>query len=248
MLRQRRRHQPRLPAAAAQCRGQERHLPLAPAAISASASPFLNSSSGLRNTRDREVGPASKEDQLEAVARTCLASYGSVVLETPKEILALQRLLDASHAVSTPHLQSIVREGRVLSAQDVVTLLTGMKVIALATVTAAGHPRVSALDGHFLHGKWTFGTSGTSAKAKHMQRRPAVSIAHIDNEQLAVFSQGEVEQMREGDSDWAETLGHWESHYGSSPLSWSDDPRMYRYRPSWMVGYAADRQALIAGA
>lgn len=193
-------------------------------------------------------GPSSEEVHLEAIAGTCVASYGSMVLETPEEMLALQSLLDASHAVSTPHLRSIVRDGRVLSAQDVVMLLTGMKVIALGTVTAAGHPRVSALDGHFLHGTWTFGTSGTSAKATHMRRRPAVSIAHIDNEQLAVFSHGEVEQMREGDSDWAETLGHWESHYGSSPLAWSDDVRMYRYRPSWMVGYAADRQALLAGA
>lgn len=184
----------------------------------------------------------------ESLPADVCARYCPVVLETAEEMLALQDLLDTSHARSTPHLRSIVRDGRVLSAQNVVTLLTGMKVIALATVTAAGHPRVSALDGHFLHGTWTFGTSGASAKAKHMERRPKVSLAHIDNEELAVFSHGEVEQMREDDHDWAETLEHWESHYGSSPLTWSDDVRMYRYRPSWMVGYAADRQALLTRA
>jgi hypothetical protein len=52
--------------------------------------------------------------------------------------------------------------------------------------------------------------------------------------------------MREGDGDWAATLDHWTAHYGESPLAWGDDVRVYRYRPSWMVGYAFDRDGLFA--
>ncbi len=48
------------------------------------------------------------------------------------------------------------------------------------------------MDGHFLHGTWTFSTSRTSAKARHLARRPAVSVAHVDGEALAVFSHGRV--------------------------------------------------------
>jgi general stress protein 26 len=166
--------------------------------------------------------------------------------ETPEEVDRLQQLLDASHARSTDHLRAIIRDERVLSARDLVALLTGMKVITLATVTAHGEPRISAVDGHFLHGTWSFSTSGTAAKARHMRSRSAVSVAHVDNEALGVFSHGRVEELAETDADHDETLDHWTRHYGSSPLSWGEDVRLYRYVPSWMVGYAFQRESLLA--
>lgn len=166
--------------------------------------------------------------------------------ETEEEITALQELLDASYGRATDHLRSIIRQDRRLTAHDLVALLTGMKVLSVATVTAGGEPRVSAMDGHFLHGTWSFGTSGTAAKARHMEARPQVSVAHIDNEALGVFSHGRAERLREQDPEWDETLAHWTRHYGSSPLEWGPDVRLYRYRPTWMVGYAFDRDELLA--
>jgi general stress protein 26 len=168
------------------------------------------------------------------------------VLETDDEIAALQRLLDASHASSTDHLRGIINDHRTLSARDLVALLTGMRVLSVATVTAKGDPRISALDGHFLHATWSFSTSATAAKARHLRDRPAVSVAHVDGEEMAVFSHGTAERMRESDPDWDETLGHWTAHYGSSPLEWGDEVCVYRYRPHWMVGYAASRTELLA--
>lgn len=165
--------------------------------------------------------------------------------ETPEELQALQDLLDRSHARSTAHLRDIISGDRVLTARDITALLVGMKVISVATVTAQGHPRISAMDGHFLHGTWSFSTSGTAAKARHMRARPGVSVAHVDNEELAVFSHGRVEEMAEGGPDWDETLSHWTEHYGSSPLSWGPVIIMYRYRPQWMVGYAWKREELL---
>ena len=95
------------------------------------------------------------------------------------------------------------------------------------------------MDGHFLHATWSFSTSGTAAKARHLRDRPAVSVAHVDGEELAVFSHGKVERMQPADPDWDETLGHWIAHYGSSPLEWGEDICLYRYRPHWMVAYVA---------
>ncbi len=158
------------------------------------------------------------------------------MLETVGELTTLQGLLDASHASSTDHLRSIIDEDRTLSARQLVDLLTGMRVITVATVTAGGEPRISALDGHFLHGTWTFSTSGSAAKARHMQARRSVSVAHVDNEELGVFSHGRAERMRDDEPDWEETLGHWTAHYGSSPLEWGDDIRLYRFRARRMVG------------
>jgi general stress protein 26 len=166
--------------------------------------------------------------------------------ETDEEVERLQALLDASHARSTDHLRSIIHDDRRLTAGDLVALLTGMKVLSVATVTARGEPRISAVDGHFLHATWSFSTSGTSAKARHLDARPQVSVAHVDNEELAVFSHGAVDLVGPQDPDREETLAHWTRHYGSSPLSWGPDIRLYRYRPTWMVGYAFQREQLLS--
>lgn len=166
------------------------------------------------------------------------------MLETSDETTALQRLLDASHARSTGHLRDIITDERTLTAAQLAALLTGMKVLSVATVTASGEPRIAALDGHFLHGTWTFSTSGTSAKARHLQARPAISVAHIDGEELAVFSHGRAELLGPG-GDRDEVEAHWTAHYGSSPWSWGDDIRMYRLRMSWVVAYAFRREELL---
>ena len=165
------------------------------------------------------------------------------MFETEEDLSRLQSLLDASHARSTAHLRGIINDDRTLSAQQIAALLTGMKVITAATVTASGEPRISAMDGHFLHGTWTFSTSRTSAKARHLAQRPAVSVAHVDGEALAVFSHGHVVELA-GD-ELAAVDAHWTTHYGSSPLSWGDVV-MWRLDPTWMVGYAFRREELMA--
>lgn len=157
--------------------------------------------------------------------------------ETTDEIAALRRLIDASVAGGTSHLREIISGDRLMGAQDVVDALDGMKVVSLATVTATGEPRVSAVDGHFLHGAWTFGTDGRAAKARHLAARPAVSAAHIDGERLGVFCHGTAVRLTEQDPAWEETIAHWTQHYGSDPTTWSDDIRMYRIEPAWLVGY-----------
>jgi general stress protein 26 len=157
--------------------------------------------------------------------------------ETPVELSALQRLLDDSYARSTSHLRQIVDVDHRLDAAAVTRALTGMKVLSLATVTARGEPRVSAVDGHFLHGVWTFGTAGSSAKARHLRARPAVSAAHVDGERLGVFCHGTAVELSPSDPSWGETLAHWTAHYGSDPTTWGEDTRLYRIEPTWFVGY-----------
>ncbi len=164
--------------------------------------------------------------------------------DTDAELDALQELLDRSHARATGHLRGIITDERTLTARQLAALLTGMKVLSVATVTAAGEPRISALDGHFLHGTWTFSTSGTSAKARHLERRPAVSVAHVDGEELALFSHGYADRIPAG-PELDAVDAHWTAHYGSSPFSWGDDIRLYRMRMTWAVAYAFNRDELL---
>ncbi|GMA21368.1 pyridoxamine 5'-phosphate oxidase family protein [Arsenicicoccus piscis] len=165
--------------------------------------------------------------------------------ETPEDLTRLQELLDASHARSTGHLRSIINDERRLTATDLAALLTGMKVLSVATVTRAGAPRISALDGHFLHGTWIFSTSGDSAKARHLEARPAVSVAHVDGEEMAVFAHGDAELLGPGTAVYEETVAHLIAHYDSDPRGWGPDIRIYRLVPSWMVGYAFERERLL---
>ena len=56
--------------------------------------------------------------------------------ETPDDLERLQGVLDRSYAGAGGHLRSIITEDRRLSAQQVAATLTGMRLLALTTVTA----------------------------------------------------------------------------------------------------------------
>lgn len=167
------------------------------------------------------------------------------MLETADELRSMQDLLDSSHSQATEHLRDIIDDNRTLRAGEIAGLMTGMRVLSFATITARGEPRISALDGHFLHGRWTISTSRTSAKGRHLRLRPAVSVACIEGEELAIFTHGRVEFLSEDHPDFEEVHAHWTDHYGSSPMSWGDVVLM-RVNPTWMVGYAFKRDGLLA--
>ncbi|GAA3385152.1 pyridoxamine 5'-phosphate oxidase family protein [Cryptosporangium minutisporangium] len=168
--------------------------------------------------------------------------------ETPADLRAIQDLLDASLARSTSHLRSIVTE-RTITAEQLTRVLTGMCTLALSTVTAKGEPRISGVDGHFLRGKWYFGTARTAAKARHLAARPAASVAHLRGEDLGVFTHGTVEILNPADgepaADWPDLLAYFKDFYGSTAFDWDNEVVYYRLQPHWMVVYAADVDKLI---
>ncbi|GAA3150473.1 hypothetical protein GCM10010466_47030 [Planomonospora alba] len=170
--------------------------------------------------------------------------------ETPEELGELQALLDASLSRSTPHLRSIISGERTLTAEQLTRVLTGMCTLALSTVTAKGEPRISGVDGHFLHGKWHFGTARGAAKARHLAVRPAVSAAHLRGEDLGVFTHGTVEILNPLDgepaADWPDLLAYFKGFYGDDAFDWDDEVVYYRLHPHWMTVYAADVAKLTA--
>ncbi len=168
--------------------------------------------------------------------------------ETGAELAALQQLMDASLGRSTEHLRSIVTPGsHTLTAAQLVRVLSGMCTLSAATVTARHEPRISGVDGHFLHARWVFTTAGTAAKARHLRARPAISVAHIRGDDLGVFVHGEAEFLAPGHADFEAIEEHLVAHYGSSPSSWGDEIVYLRVQPTWMIGYAFEPAKLLAG-
>ncbi|MFG1812182.1 pyridoxamine 5'-phosphate oxidase family protein [Kribbella sp. NPDC049174] len=167
--------------------------------------------------------------------------------ETAAEVAKLQQLLDAVYPRATEHLRSIIRGPNQLDADAMVRILTGMRVLNLATVTARGEPRISAVDGHFLHARWVFTTAGSAAKARHLSVRPAASAAYVDAERIGVFAHGQVEFLTPEHADFAEIEEYMVKHYGDSPSSWGPDIVYCRLQPTWMVGYGDKATLLAAG-
>jgi Pyridoxamine 5'-phosphate oxidase len=171
------------------------------------------------------------------------------MFETDPELAELQRLLDASLERATEHLRSIITPGqRTLTAAEVSLACPGMCTLAIATVTASGEPRTSAVDGHLLHGRWYFSTARGAAKARHLAARPAASVAYLRGEELGVFTHGSAQPMNPAggpdESDWPALLQYMTDFYGSSPLSWGDVV-YYRLVPHWMVAFASNPAELM---
>ena len=110
--------------------------------------------------------------------------------ESPDDLAALQDLLDRSYASAGAHLLRIHTPERRLGAGEVAQRLTGMRLLALATVTADGRPVVGPVDGVFYRGAFYFGSSPDSLRFRHIRARPQVSATHLPGEELAVTVHG----------------------------------------------------------
>jgi Pyridoxamine 5'-phosphate oxidase len=110
--------------------------------------------------------------------------------ETAEDIRALQELLDRSHAAAGRHLRGIISEERRVGAAELAERLTGMTLLALATVTADGRPLVGPVDGIFYRGAFHFGTAPNAVRWRHILARPHVSATHLPGEEFAVTVHG----------------------------------------------------------
>jgi Pyridoxamine 5'-phosphate oxidase len=160
------------------------------------------------------------------------------VYETDVEFDDLQQLLDRSFAVSSEHLRSIMTPERRLDSRRLVTELDGVCVLSVATVTARGEPRLSAVDGHFLHGHWFFATDGGSPKVRQLAARPAVSAAYTPRDGLGVFCHGQAHRLERGSAQFDALDRHWTVMYGASFDTLGDDIACLRIDAQWLVGFA----------
>jgi hypothetical protein len=97
--------------------------------------------------------------------------------EDAEDLAALQRLLDDSYARAGAHLRAIWDPDSRLDAAGLSAELPGVQVLDLATVNAAGEPRVAPVDGLFHRGRFWFGSAENSFRFRNIRRNPAVSAA-----------------------------------------------------------------------
>ena len=160
--------------------------------------------------------------------------------ERPQDIAALQDVIDRSYAAAGPHLLAIHTPERRLSAEQVCERLTGMSLLALATVSAAGRPVVGPVDGIFFRGAFHFGSAPNSVRARHIAARPWVSATHLPGEELAITVHGHAEPVDVSAGEFRQTLlDIYVARYGESWADMLEDGAIY-----WRI--AAERMFTFA--
>ena len=145
--------------------------------------------------------------------------------ETTEDLDALQRLLDDSYASAGSHLLSIHTPDRRLTASQLAEMLTGVRVLALATVTAKGEPLVGPVDGLFYRGRFWFGSAQDSVRFRHIRARPAVSAAHTVGEDLAVVVHGTAREVDVATAEHAGFRDYLLEVYGPKWETWWPDEK-----------------------
>ncbi|MCU1656549.1 MAG: pyridoxamine 5-phosphate oxidase-related FMN-binding protein [Pseudonocardiales bacterium] len=157
--------------------------------------------------------------------------------ETAEELSALQGLLDVSFGRASEHLKSIMTPERQISAPRLVSELPSPAVLNIATVTARGEPRVSAVDGHFLHGHWYWTTAADSPKARQLRARPAISASFTPRDGFGMFCHGRAGLLDAGPERHMVT-DHFAATYGQAPEEWATEITYVRIDAAWLVAFA----------
>ena len=157
--------------------------------------------------------------------------------ETQADLQQLQRVLDVSHERAGPHLRSVITPERRLTAADLAARLTGMKLLALATVNSRCVPIVGPVDGIFYRGEFWFGTSPDALRIRHIRRNPNVSATHVPGEEFAVTVHGTAhivgipEDLPDGFGEVCREI------YGDVWLEWGKDAVYCRIEPARMFTF-----------
>lgn len=115
--------------------------------------------------------------------------------ETPEDFVRLQDLLDDSYDSAGAHLRAVITPERRQVAADIAARLTGVRLLALATVTADCRPLNGVVDGLFYRGDFWFGSSQSSVRFRHLRTRSQVSAVHHEGEEFSITVHGHAVEV-----------------------------------------------------
>jgi len=114
--------------------------------------------------------------------------------ETKEDLLKLQDLLDRSVGQASEYLRECFQmPEHSLNAGQIVRLLRGFVTVAVATVTGKGEPRVAPVGSILFRGQFHIPTVRNSSRAKHVAKRPGISLSYYNANDLALVVHGHGE-------------------------------------------------------
>lgn len=161
--------------------------------------------------------------------------------ETRGDLDRLQALLNHSAQRASAFLRSAFEiPQHSLSAAQLVAQLQGLVTVALATVTARGEPRVAPISAFFLHGSFYVPTVAEAARARHIARRPAVSLTYYQETEIAVLAHGHATLIKQDDPHFGELNDTHVGCGGQSVLGWHGEGVFLRIEADSIFTYARD--------
>ncbi len=165
--------------------------------------------------------------------------------ETAADTATLQQLLDRSYARIGSHMRSIHTPERRVAASDLARVLRGVRVLDLATVSAACEPRVSPVDGLFFRGHFYFGSGADSMRFRHLRVRAQVSACHTIGETFATIIHGRAMEIDVRAPEQSGFFAYVHEVYPDWDEWYADDTPPYaRIEPAVMFAYAFEASVL----
>lgn len=164
--------------------------------------------------------------------------------ETADDLRELQQVLDRSHDSGGAHLRDVLEARWRMDAEELVSRMVGMRLLALGTSTADGRPIVGPVDGFFVGGRFWFGSSPTSLRAAHIAARPAVSCTHTPVEEIGVTVHGDAVRVDASDPRWSDLSRVCTAVYGEGWDDWAGEQAYWRIDPRRMFTFRLDRSLL----
>jgi hypothetical protein len=166
----------------------------------------------------------------------------------PADLTELQELIDRSIEGASPFLRrSFQMPEHSLSAEQLAGHLQGSLTVALATVTAAGEPRVAPIDALFVRGRFHVPTVAESIRARHLAKRPAASLTYFEGIDLAVIVHGEATIVSEEQPEFEELDTVQLAVGNQSPRKWGGTGVYLRIEAQSMFTFARYPEQVAAG-
>jgi hypothetical protein len=161
--------------------------------------------------------------------------------ETDADLERLQALLDASMERAGPFLRSSFEmPEHSLSAAQLAGHLQGSLIVALATTTARGEPRVAPIGALFVRAEFHVPSVAQAARSRHLAARPAASLTYFEGTDLAVIAHGRATILDAAHPDFAELDALQVESGGSSVSEWSGDGVYLRLGAERVFTYARE--------
>ena len=162
---------------------------------------------------------------------------------TPEEREHLATILRDSMERTGPFVRaSFEWPAHALSLDDLLALFRQMRVVVLATATAAGAPRVAPVGCLLVGAAFCVPTVRSAARCRMVARRPEVSFAYIEERALAVIVHGRGSIVGAGDALFDRCERALAALGIASPTTWGDpaDGRYLIIVPETIYTYRRD--------
>jgi hypothetical protein len=145
------------------------------------------------------------------------------VTHTAEQLAELDALLQHSIATAGEFLRrSFEMPEHSLSVAQLTRYLETDRVVALATTTARGAPRVAPVASVFFGGRFHMPTSASSTRARHVAARPEISVTHYVDVDVAIIAHGTATLVGPQHPDFAALNAHYPAEWFQQLCEWSE--------------------------